>query len=112
MRLDILKSKHGYRIISYTANKHPLLILLAELLKVSNKISPVKCGIYSVSSAEFKLTKRVYSYLADRTEHMNKKKFHKWMRGEVAMKAKKPWAKQLKLSRKESAEINEMFSAV
>ena len=110
MKLEITKSKHGYRIISYTANKHPVLVHLAELVKVSNKISPIKIGIYSVSGGEFSLKKRVYSYIANRVEQMDKKRFYKFMRGEASLKGKQPFAKLLKMPKKELQEITEMFS--
>ena len=110
MKLDVIKGRSGYRIISYSHNKHPLLTHLAICLKASNKIAPIKIGIYSISGGEFSMTKRVYSYISDKVEHMDKKKFYRFMNGKATLKAVTPWTKILKMPKKEALEIEAMFS--
>ena len=85
MKLDLVKSKNGYRIISRGNRKHPALKILAEFIRESNKFAPVKIGIFSVSSAEFSSTKRVYSYLSGKTELMSKVKYFKWKQSKRQM---------------------------
>ena len=87
MQLELIKSKkNSYKLISKSTQKHPLLIQLAGLIKYANKFSPLKLGIYSIHSGEFSTHITVYSYVSNRSEKMNKKKYYKWLNGKAQLK--------------------------
>jgi len=110
MKLELIQTgKNSYKIISTSNHRHPALVLLAELLEDSNKSARIKCGVYNIFGGEFSAYKTVYSYISERTERMTRSKFYRFLKGKVQMKARKPFAQVLKMSRQESKEIMEMF---
>lgn len=80
--LQIIRSKHGFKILSHSNQKHPALVQLAKLLKDANKFSEIKIGIFAVYGGEFSLKKTVFSYISGKIEHMTKRQFNKWLKGD------------------------------
>jgi len=89
MNLELIKSKHGYKIISKSIKKHPALLQLGKMLMDANKYSPIKIGLYTVTSGEFSLKKTVFSYLSNKTEKMDRRKYNKWLAGDRQIYTKK-----------------------
>ena len=86
MKVEIKKNSNGFKIISSGHTKHPALKVLAELVEPHNKTAgTLKIGIYNISSAEFKNTKRVYSYISKKVEYMSPKNYRKFIKGERQM---------------------------
>ena len=89
MHIDIVKMKNGsYRIISKCSRKHPVLNMMAQYFEDTNKYSPLKVGIFSVTGKECSGFKNVYSYISGKTEKMNAKKYYKWLKGKRQMSGK------------------------
>ena len=90
MHLEVVKTgKNRYKLISKSNRKDPLMIHLAEMCKVYNKMSDTKVGLYNITGGEFSFFKRVYSYINKRTEIMGRKKWYAFIKGKKQMKAKK-----------------------
>ena len=82
MRLELIKTSTGsYKIISNSNHKHPVLVHLAQLLKGANRGSEIHAGIYNVSGGFLDTHIKVYSYISEKSEHMNRKQFYRWRSG-------------------------------
>ena len=90
--LEIIKSEHGWKIISNTNTKHPALVYIAKLLN-EHKAEEPHIGLYNVYGGLFRPRITVYSYRSGKTEKQNKKQYNKWRRGkrQLYVPKKKQW---------------------
>ena len=100
MKLELIKSgDNRYKLISSSNAKHPALAHIASMVKEANKHSDIKLGIYNVTEGNFTLFKRVYSYISQRTDKMNRKRFYEFIRGKRQIKQTKnsldAWTKSI-----------------
>jgi len=98
--LKIMKSKTGtYKIISNSTQKHPALVVLANLLRDYNRHNSIHVGVYNVSGGYFENRITVYSYISGKKERMNRSQYSKWLKGtrqitESAKTKKNNWLEQ------------------
>lgn len=109
MKMVMIRSNHGYKIITKCNAPQPALVLITEFLRQSNKSNPVKVGIYNVNTRKDSDKVRVYSYIANRTDIMTRAQYKKFLEGKRQLVKPNALA-GLTMSKRESVELNELFS--
>ena len=92
MQLTLVENKNKpghWKLITKSTRKHPALLKLAEILKESNKQSDFKLGIFSVPDTKFSTHQKVFSYIANRYEHMSRNKYYSWLKGACSLKSRR-----------------------
>lgn len=110
--IEVVQSKHGWKIINRSSIQHPLLRVLASILKESNKTNPIKCGIYNIFGSEFSHKISVYSYIAGKTERMTKQQYYKFLKGERSVKSKDSLDNMVKRSANIDLGIDKIMEAI
>jgi len=94
MKIEIISTKKNhYKLISRSNRKSKILSHIASIAKQSNKISPIKLGVYNIPNTPFSKYQSVYSYISNITNKMNKKTFYQFINGDKHFEYKKPLEK-------------------
>lgn len=87
MKLELVKSQKGtWKLISRSNMKNPALRQIAKLLSQANKFDECKIGVYNVTGGWFENKVSVYSYIANKTERMNRKQYTSFLDGKKHVK--------------------------